>query len=81
MDEGLFGENWTSSNVDIGDFPGGPVGRTPPFQCRGYNARFPGQGTKIPSTMQCSQNIKKKNGDAENAPSFLKGPESQVQTP
>ena len=35
MDDGLFGESWTSSNVDTGDFPGGQVVRTLPFQCRG----------------------------------------------
>ena len=40
------------------DFPGGPVVKTLRFQCRGMGS-IPGQGTKIPHSVQCSQKTKK----------------------
>ena len=34
------------NDITIWDFPGGPVGKTPHFHCRGTGS-IPGQGTKI----------------------------------
>ena len=44
----------------FGDFPEGPVVRTPSFHCRGLGS-VPSWGTKIPQVMQCGQ-IKNKRG-------------------
>ena len=44
------------------DFPGGPVVKTPHFQCRDTGSS-PDQGTKIPHAVQCGQKLKKKNGN------------------
>ena len=44
----------------FGDFPEGPVVRTPSFHCRGLGS-VPSWGTEIPQIMQCSQ-IKNKRG-------------------
>ena len=41
------------------DFSGGPVVKTPRFQCRG-TGMIPGQGTKIPHAAWCSKKRKKK---------------------
>ena len=41
------------------DFPGGPVVKTPHFQCKGMGS-ISGQGTKIPHAMWQGQSIKKK---------------------
>ena len=41
-----------------GDFPGGPVVRTPCFYAGGAGS-IPGWGAKIPHVAQCSQKIKK----------------------
>ena len=42
----------------LGDFPGGPVVKTPCFHCRGQ--RFdPGWRTKISHALWCDQKIKK----------------------
>ena len=41
------------------DFPGGPVVKTPHFQCRGY-ALIPGWGTKVPHAAWCNQKNKNK---------------------
>ena len=41
-------------------FPGGPVVKTPHFQCKGMGS-ISGQGTKIPHAMWQGQSIKKKS--------------------
>ena len=41
------------------DFPGGPVVKNQCFHCRGTGS-IPGQGTKVPQAVQCSQKKKKK---------------------
>ena len=41
------------------DFPGGPVTKTPPSNARNEGL-IPGQGTKVPQAMWCSQKIKNK---------------------
>ena len=40
------------------DFPGGPVAKTPSFQCRGTGS-VPGHGTKILHAIWCSKKKKK----------------------
>ena len=40
----------------LGDLPGGPVVKIPPFQCRGVGL-IPGHGTKIPHAAQHDQKI------------------------
>ena len=40
--------------LNLGDFPGSLVVKTPCFQCRGHEFN-PGQGTKMPHAMHCSQ--------------------------
>jgi len=47
-------------NESTGDFSGGPVVKTPCFHSRGMGL-IPGQGTKIPHTVQHGQTLKKKN--------------------
>ena len=46
-------------NESTGDFSGGPVVKTPCFHSRGMGL-IPGQGTKIPHTVQHGQTLKKK---------------------
>ena len=41
------------------DFPGGPVVKTPCFQCRGMGS-IPGQGTKIPQAVWPKKKKKRK---------------------
>ena len=43
------------------DFTGGPVVKTPCFQCRGGACSIPGLGTMIPHAARLGQKKKKKN--------------------
>ena len=61
------------------DFPGGPVVKTPRFQCRGHWFD-PGQGTKIPYAVPCSQNNKKiPNGESTETLVMLDSVGPQIQ--
>ena len=56
----LLNSLWIKEEITInirnysGEFPGGPVVRTSYFQCR-VHGFDPGQGTKIPQTVQCGK--------------------------
>ena len=60
-----FGNNISDSNkwtlkYYARDFPGGPVVRTPRFQCRGHGFQ-PGSGNKDPTCCVAKKKKKKKN--------------------
>ena len=60
---GLDPANTVVIEITEGDFPGGPVVKTPHFQCRdaGGAGVIPGRGTNIPHAARCSQKKKKKS--------------------
>ena len=57
--QGYVGKHGVWSKDRRRDFPGGPVVKTPCFQCRGTGS-IPGLGTKIPHAMLRGQKKKKK---------------------
>ena len=48
-----------SKKISERDFPGGPVVKAPPSNVGGTGL-IPGQGTKVPHAMGCSQKLKRK---------------------
>ena len=73
---GLDPANTVVIEITEGDFPGGPVVKTPHFQCRdaGGAGVIPGRGTNIPHAARCSQKKKKEiteNSQRQNARTFF----------
>ena len=53
-----FEKGRKEKRMEGGDFPGGPVVKTPHFHCRGTGS-IPGWGTKIPRGLKKIKNKKK----------------------
>ena len=62
----MYTDAWGNSQKKVWEFPDGLVVRILGFHYRGQGS-IPGQGTKIPQAVQCSQKEKRKSFNPENS--------------